>query len=460
MFTPRSSQILLLTALAVTLGTLPVVGQMDWKKLSPGPSPSARVFHAMAYDSARQRVVLFGGRDSNWKFLNDTWEWDGTSWTQRIPTTNIPSARCGHAMVYNKSRKRIVLFGGIAGVPPALNDTWEWDGNNWAKCNPTTIPSQRAGHAMAYDNARQRIVLFGGGSGPPSNQFLNDTWEWIGNNWAKCNPPTKSPRPRSCHGMAYDAVHQRVVLFGGGYGLGVPIDLNDTWEWDGNSWIQSFPLTSPNARSPNDAMANDVARQKVVLFGGGGLNVFNDTWEWDGNNWKQRKPTTNPAARANHALAYDATRGNMVLFGGVNNMYYPDTWAYAPTDLIASTHFISVATGGTVTLSLNAGTAHVGKSYLVLGCIDGTGPRGITSGNVTLLLNRDGYFMFTLMYPNNNALHVKTLGTLDTSGTAIAGILVPKGLPASLIGLRFYHAYVVFGSSIDYASTPVPMTLR
>lgn len=37
--------------------------------------------HALAYDSTRGRVVLFGGADAS-KVRGDTWEWDGNSWSQ------------------------------------------------------------------------------------------------------------------------------------------------------------------------------------------------------------------------------------------------------------------------------------------------------------------------------------------------------------------------------------------
>ena len=37
---------------------------------------------AMAYDSARERIVLFGGRTDRSGDLNDTWEWDGRTWTR------------------------------------------------------------------------------------------------------------------------------------------------------------------------------------------------------------------------------------------------------------------------------------------------------------------------------------------------------------------------------------------
>jgi hypothetical protein len=118
----------------------------------------------MTYDVARQRVVLFG-RGNN-SLLADTWEWDGTTWTQRLPTTS-PSPRVSSA-TYDVLRQRVVLFGGFGNLGP-LSDTWEWDGSNWAQQAPARNPGPREYHAMAYDVARQRIVLFGG-------SYYSDTW--------------------------------------------------------------------------------------------------------------------------------------------------------------------------------------------------------------------------------------------------------------------------------------------
>lgn len=42
--------------------------------------PVGAVIHAMAYDDARQVVVLYGGYDGAGR-LGDTWTWDGVSWT-------------------------------------------------------------------------------------------------------------------------------------------------------------------------------------------------------------------------------------------------------------------------------------------------------------------------------------------------------------------------------------------
>jgi hypothetical protein len=64
--------------------------------------------HAMAYDSARQRVVLFGFGSNS--LLADTWEWDGTT------TATAPEC-CSHSKGSKPPRQR--RCGAMFGV--ALN---------------------------------------------------------------------------------------------------------------------------------------------------------------------------------------------------------------------------------------------------------------------------------------------------------------------------------------------------
>ncbi|MCK5688038.1 hypothetical protein KAI87_02150 [Myxococcota bacterium] len=86
--------------------------------------PSARSAHALAYDSAHGVVVLFGGYDGGYR--QDTWEWNGESWTNVTPTATKPSARFGHAMTYDSTRGVVVLFGGEYNFGKYPENTWEW----------------------------------------------------------------------------------------------------------------------------------------------------------------------------------------------------------------------------------------------------------------------------------------------------------------------------------------------
>jgi hypothetical protein len=78
-------------------------------------------------------VALFGGaggaQANPTTVLGDTWEWDGAHWTERQDMG--PAARWQHAMAFDSARDRLVLFGGT--TTPAgdslLGDTWEAAGN-------------------------------------------------------------------------------------------------------------------------------------------------------------------------------------------------------------------------------------------------------------------------------------------------------------------------------------------
>jgi hypothetical protein len=119
----------------------------------------------MDFDHIRGRAVLFGGYDGN--NLSDTWEWDGANWTQ--VASSGPAPRSDHAMAWDAARGRMVLFSGwLVGA-----DTWEWDGTVWTQV-VTSGPSQRFAHAMTYDAACGRILVFGGWSVAPRG----DTWEY------------------------------------------------------------------------------------------------------------------------------------------------------------------------------------------------------------------------------------------------------------------------------------------
>lgn len=124
--------------------------------------------------------------------------------------------------------------------------------------------------------------------------------------------------------MADDAARQRLVLFGGYSGA----QFADTWEWNGVAW-SPVAANGPPARYYH-AMAYDSQRGRTVLFGGSGaFGNFGDTWEWNGISWTQLVPTASPSGRSFHAMAYDGVRQRVVLFGGsANGTHFADTWEW------------------------------------------------------------------------------------------------------------------------------------
>ena len=81
-------------------------------------------------------------------------------------------------------------------------------------------------------------------------------------------------------------------------------------------------------------------------------------------------------------------------------------------------------------------------------------------GSVTIPLVPDFYTTITIAQPNT-ALLVKTKGALDASGQGQASLVVPTNLPTAAIGVKLYHAYLVYDTSNNFhmASNPVTLTL-
>ncbi len=115
-------------------------------------------------------LVLFGGQDASNTALNDTWTWNGTTWTQANPSTS-PPARGAAAMAENGSNE-VVLFGGQSTSGSALGDTWIWNGTTWTQANPSTSPPARYLASMAYDSSAGVDLLFGGAN----TSALGDSW--------------------------------------------------------------------------------------------------------------------------------------------------------------------------------------------------------------------------------------------------------------------------------------------
>src|SRR5437764_325505 len=101
---------------AIAFGSSAAVSAPDtanWVQLSPTNSPPARSYHAMTYDAASGKVIVFGGFDGN-GYLNDTWTFDGVTWTL-IATDTPPPARAAARMAYDSVIHQVVLFGGYDG---------------------------------------------------------------------------------------------------------------------------------------------------------------------------------------------------------------------------------------------------------------------------------------------------------------------------------------------------------
>ena len=94
--------------------------------------------------------------------------------------------------------------------------------------------------------------------------------------------------------MAYDPMTGHVLMFGGDTGAFPSPASNQTWSYDGSTWTQLNPLTSPTGKL-GIQLVFDSNRGVFVMYGSSNTSAFggasvNQTWEFDGTTWTQVFP--------------------------------------------------------------------------------------------------------------------------------------------------------------------------
>jgi hypothetical protein len=320
--------------------TLRVIPNPPWVRVATdGPAP--REYAAMCYDSDRRVTVLFGGSTfpnspvSPAGFFGDTWEFDGTNWTQRLPS-NSPGPRMLARLAYDSWRHRSVLFGGSRydGSSPTQTqltpETWDWDGTNWQQIVTAHLPPLQFGNypnSTCFDSIRGEVLLFG---------YMQDPlWAYNGTDWQVRNAGGAGPKATDSPIMAFDANRGVAVLLGAlssGSGKGNSYS-ESVWEWDGKGWNEMAQSgQKPDLNEGDCAFTYDTFRQECVLFGeevgfvdGGATSdlysppdLFRFVWRWNGAQWQADPPTPTLGVsyeRA-HSMCFDSARNALVLFGG------------------------------------------------------------------------------------------------------------------------------------------------
>jgi len=260
----------------------------------------------MSYDADRDRVVLFGGRQtssSGTKDFSDTWEFDGTEWLQVADSG--PSPRSFTSLTYDLQRKKTVLFGGSQGALPPYADTWEWDGGLWTQVADSG--PKNTGHALlAYDATNGYALAY------TANATRLETWSWNGTLWTQLDDVGASTAMGT---MAFNLLSKQVTFCTDDGSATSPIR---TYVWTGSGWRQVSEI-GPNASTSRSQMACD-GKELLLYVGDTGVS---QTWAWNGSEWVQRQDIG--PQRPYFAMTGDTKRNRCVLFGG--SPAYGDTWA-------------------------------------------------------------------------------------------------------------------------------------
>jgi MYXO-CTERM domain-containing protein len=215
-------------------------GTRKWTQLFPAVSPSKRSDHGMVTDSARKKILLYAGYDDSsstpyppygYPYPDagaytdpskaDLWEWDGasTTWKDRTPTLPVAMPAGGRypIIVFDEARGKLTLVEGDSSYQWVDGNFWDWDPESGAWSEHLTGDTPGGGMydaLVSYDSIRRRVVVLGMASMTSSLDQSTMELDTSGPTWY-VRSGAAEPSQRWGAGMAFDAQHGVVVLFGG-----------------------------------------------------------------------------------------------------------------------------------------------------------------------------------------------------------------------------------------------------
>jgi hypothetical protein len=273
-----------------------------------GPGPSSNKAD-MAYDRTLGVVVLWdhgcaglamGFQGGCIAPMNQTWTWDGRSWTARAAKSAPKDAGPG-AMVFAARLGQVVYVNGLA-------QAWAWTGSDWKSINTSGAPrvarrdlaAPVTTFAVGYDESRDLLVY----------ALSSSTWSWDGRAWQEVAGGIDAGDARPDAHLVYDRVHKQLVYVGSRF----------TWTWDGERWQQHSEPSIASGTLGYDGAGGTVMLVQQDTSACDQSACRTTIWTWDAKAWSRasadRVPLL-PLTRSGASLppmAFDEARGVMVLF--------------------------------------------------------------------------------------------------------------------------------------------------
>lgn len=250
-------------------------------------------------------MVTFDPADGRWR-SHFPREW-AKLWSRRLPLAYMPRTYSG----ITSGSERTVLRGATndkeAAPRPDLNIVFD---------------------QVVYAPSMHALVYFTGG--------LTAAYDPAARRWTDL-APSHSPPPVLGGSLAYDPLHDEIVLFGGGHVAepgpdGTVVGYTGTWIYSpqAHDWRELPRGKQPPPRM-DARMVTDTRNNVLVVFGGDGQGHYlADTWVFDLKTrmWRASKARGGPEARAGHFTIYDPITGWVIIGGGYNRRDLNDMWAY------------------------------------------------------------------------------------------------------------------------------------
>jgi hypothetical protein len=204
-------------------------------------------------------------------------------------------------------------------------------------------PQGRLAHSMAYDAVNDIIIVYGGTTQTAYAYWTNETWSYDldNNEWNKM-APGEAPYGKVWTELAYDSESGVIVCFGGSHAEDLSSDETSVYDYSTNTWTPQAPNNYPLLRNSH-CMAYDSESDVVIMHGGnlvpdynpyGDRITYNDTWAYDYNTnvWTNVTPVVSPLGMSSAEMVYDSESDRIIMFGGYHSPY--DTAFSDPTGAV------------------------------------------------------------------------------------------------------------------------------
>lgn len=351
-------------------------------------------------------MIYFGGYDPTGLARSEAWALllppGGTPEWIPIPAVGTPPpGRLAAAGVYDSARDRVLFYGGHNQASTVYGDVWALSLNgtpSWTQLSTTGAAPVKSSAGAAYRAATDQLFVTMGGD---SCSTTTDALSLAGApNWAIVMPGGSVPPGRtSLPGYAYDEVTERLFLHGGQYQWpaacgGCPgghcTGRNDTHVLSLGGSTPTWTAVNPSNLPPVAGYPTtiwDPVAGRLVRFGGsyeGGNGPYDSTWLMSDPasgtpTWTEFVTAQRPQARYAAPGIYDRGNRRMLISGGRTSdsvVGLSDLWSLDLSSAAAPRGWSRVTAHGAAPNRVQATVVYVPARACATACTGGQVCRG------------------------------------------------------------------------------------
>lgn len=229
-----------------------------WFALTPAPTSNGYA-SAVAYDTSRNLVMVFGGYRPGPMYHNDVYTYDPATdtWAGPLVTTGTkPSGRGGAGALYDEATDRLIVWGGFYYGPVYRLETSALDLNTlvWTRLLDSASSPPGASHFPNYFDSSRRLWVVGSGDVWRESYGMRYVYDIALNTWTEL--PTIT---------GFGASKGSLLPYGD-QGLPVLVSTSALYSLDLDTWTSTLFATIAGASLSSDGSGWDDATGLIVQY--------------------------------------------------------------------------------------------------------------------------------------------------------------------------------------------------